>query len=430
MSMNCPPCSSENAELFRKPALVRKERFLGQVMLAGPASTPFTVALAGACLAALMAMAFLVEVPSKLNAPGILLPVGGLTSVTAEQSGVIGEVLVKPGARVAAGSPLMTVLVDRMLANGDGSFEARAQSAGRQSQILRLRRQQERIAFETRLESLHLRKAALEMTLGPLAERRRNAERQAELAAGAHRRLMALAGTGHVALREEETAEVRLLQARAALGQLESERIEAQSAIDLLDREIMTERAAFEALDLGLAMESERLADRALELNSLTRQSIVAPMSGQLADVLAVSGDAVSAGTLLATLHQADTPIEARLYLSSQYAGRAEPGQEAVLKLPTFPSRQFGVLRGTLERITSAPLEPGEVRLVPNLFEPVYEARVTLERQYMDARGRHWRLRPGLSVEATILESRRTLIGWLLDPLTRGGGAPDSKAIG
>ena len=167
-------------------------------------------------------------------------------------------------------------------------------------------------------------------------------------------------------------------------------------------------------------MESEKLADRTLELDSLARQSIVAPTSGQLADVLARPGDAVSAGTILATLHRSEAPIEARVYLSSQFAGRAEPGQEAVLKLPTFPSRQFGVLHGRLESITAAPLEPRDVRLVPNLFEPVYEARVTLERQYMDAKGRRWPLRPGLGVEATIVESRRTLIGWLLEPLSRG----------
>lgn len=427
--MNSPSQSSMNADLFRKPALRRKERFLGEVMLAGPASTCLAVTLAGGCLAALMAVAFLVEVPSKLNAPGVLLPVGGLSSVTAEESGVIGEVLVKPGVKVAVGSPLMTLLVDRMLTTGEGSFAIRAQSATRQRRMLEMRRRQERKAFESRLESFRLRKATLESSLVPLVERLRNSERQAELAAGAHRRLSSLAGIGHAALRDAESAEVRLLQAQAALSQLESERIETQSAIERVARDLEIEQAAFEALDLSLAMESARLADRTLELDSLARQSIVAPINGQLADVLARPGDTVSAGTILATLHRSETPIEARVYLSSQFAGRAEPGQEAVLKLPTFPSRQFGVLHGRLESITAAPLEPRDVRLVPNLFEPVYEARVTLERQYMDAKGRHWPLRPGLGVEATIVESRRTLIGWLLEPLRRGADASDSSSI-
>ena len=69
------------------------------------------------------------------------------------------------------------------------------------------------------------------------------------------------------------------------------------------------------------------------------------------------------------------------------------------------------------------------MRLVPNLFEPVYEARVTLERQYMDAKGRRWPLRPGLGVEATIVESRRTLIGWLFEPLSRGAGSAESNTF-
>ena len=97
-------------------------------------------------------------------------------------------------------------------------------------------------------------------------------------------------------------------------------------------------------------------------------------------------------------------------------------GQEAVLKLPAFPSRQFGVLRGTLTEMTSSPLEAHAIRLVPNLLAPAYEARVRLQQQHMQAKGRRWPLRPGLGVDATIIETRRTLFRWLMDPLIRGGG--------
>ena len=105
-----------------------------------------------------------------------------------------------------------------------------------------------------------------------------------------------------------------------------------------------------------------------------------------------------------------------------KWPGERKRDQEAVLKLPTFPSRQFGVLRGKLVKMTSTPLQPHDVRLVPNLLSPVYEARVKLERQHMEAMGRRWALRPGLSVEGTIIETRRTLISWVLDPLIRGAG--------
>ena len=98
--------SSQTAGLFRKSSLAKQHRrFLGEVVLAGPASTFCAVALAGGCLTALISIAFVLEMPSRLNAPGVLLPVGGLTSVQAEQSGVIERVLVESGATVAAGSP-------------------------------------------------------------------------------------------------------------------------------------------------------------------------------------------------------------------------------------------------------------------------------------------------------------------------------------
>lgn len=423
--------SSQAASLFRKSSLVKRHRrFLGEVVLAGPASTFCAVALAGGCLTGLLSIAFVLEMPSKLTAPGVLLPAGGLTSIQAEQSGVIERVLVESGSTVAAGSPLMTILLDRRLADGAGSYARRAESTARQRRLLSDRRRQERLAFEQRLESMRLAEAGLKSTLGSLAERARNARRQAELAASDHRRLKALAETGNVALRDMEPAELRLLQAQATLSQLLAETAEAQTSTQRIARDMETERASFEALDLSLAMESERLADRAVELDSLTQQSIVAPMHGTLADVLASPGDTVAAGTVLATLHRPDSEMEARLYLSSEVAGRVEKGQEAILKLPTFPSRQFGVLRGRLVEMTATPRNPREVRLVPNLLTPVYEAKVELEKQDMEAMGRRWPLRAGLSVEGTIIETRRNLISWVLEPLIRGSGTPAANTTG
>ncbi len=428
MSNSLPVGSPELANLFRTTSLAnRQQRFLGEVVLAGPASTPLTVAIAGVCLATLITLTFVIDIPARLHAPGVLLPVGGLAMVGAEQSGVVGQVLVEAGATVAAGQPLITLMVDRRLEDGAGSFETRLESTARQTKMLRLRREQERVALEAKLESMRLRQSALQSTLVSLKERSRNTARQVELAHIDHRRLAELALEGHVALRDVEPAELRLLQAEATLNELKSQQIEAQTAIERVTRDMAFETASFEAIDLSLAMEFERLASQAVELDGLARRAIVAPMDGQVIDVLVSPGDMVTAGAVVASLHRSNSPIEARLYLSSLVAGRAEPGQEAVLKLPTFPSRQFGVLRGKLIEMTSTPMDPGAVRLVPNLLTPVYEARVELERQHLHAMGRRWSLRPGLSAEATIIETRRTLISWLLQPLIRGSGAPDTN---
>ena len=428
MSNSLPVGSPELANLFRTTSLTnRQQRFLGEVVLAGPASTPFTVAIAGVCLATLITLTLVIQIPARLHAPGVLLPVGGLAMVGAEQGGVVGQVLVEAGATVAAGQPLITLMVDRRLEDGAGSFETRLESTARQTKMLRLRREQERVALEAKLESMRLRQSALQSTLVSLKERSRNTARQVELAHIDHRRLAELALEGHAALRDVEPAELRLLQAEVTLNELKSQQVEAQTAIERVTRDMAFETASFEAIDLNLAMESERLASQAVELDGLARRAIVAPMDGQVIDVLVSPGDMVTAGAVVASLHRPNSPIEARLYLSSLVAGRAEPGQEAVLKLPTFPSRQFGVLRGKLIEMTSTPMDPGAVRLVPNLLAPVYEARVELERQHLHAMGRRWSLRPGLSAEATIIETRRTLISWLLQPLIRGSGAPDTN---
>ena len=423
MANHPPRRSDEDPGLFRENALANQQhRFLGKVLLAGPASTPFAVLMACACLVALIVLAFVIQVPSRLHAPGVLLPVGGLTTIPAEQSGVIDEVLVKPGDIVAAGSTLMTLVVDRTLADGIGSYQTRSASAAHQKQLLLERRARERNAFDARMRSMRLEETALNSTLVLLRARCKNAARQVELADADYRRLKTLASQGHAASRDVEPAELRWLQAMALLDQLRSRQIETEAAAGRISQEMVAERQSFQALDLNLEIESERLAERAVELDGLSRRAVVAPMRGQLADVLVSAGKPVNAGNALVTMHPPGAEMEARLYLSSAAGGRAEAGQEAVLKLPAFPSRQFGVLRGTVTEMTSSPLEANAIRLVPNVLAPAYEARVSLEQQHMHARGRRWPLRPGLGVDATIVETRRTLIRWLLDPLIRGAG--------
>ena len=423
MANHPPRRSDDDPGLFRENALANQQhRFLGKVLLAGPASTPIAVLIACACLVALIALAFVIQVPSRLHAPGVLLPVGGLTTIPAEQSGVIEEVLAKPGDIVAAGSTLMTLVVDRSLAEGNGSYQTRSLSASHQRQLLLERRDRERNAFDARMRSMRLEEAALKSTLDLLRARGKNAARQVELADADYRRLKTLASQGHAARRDVEPAELRWLQAMALLDQLRSRQIETESAAGRISQEMVAERQSFQALDLNLEIESERLAERAVELDGLSRRAVVAPMRGQLADVLVSAGKPVNVGNALVTMHPPGAEMEARLYLSSAAAGRAEAGQEAVLKIPAFPSRQFGVLRGTVTEMTSSPLEPDSIRLVPNVLAPAYEARVRLEQQHMQAKGRRWPLRPGLGVDATIVETRRTLIRWLLDPLIRGAG--------
>ncbi|MCY3988698.1 MAG: HlyD family efflux transporter periplasmic adaptor subunit [Gammaproteobacteria bacterium] len=415
--------SREDPGLFRENALSnRRHRFLGKVLLAGPASTPLAVLIACACLAALFALAFVIQVPSRLHAPGVILPVGGLTTISAEQSGVIEDVLVGPGDMVESGSTLMMLVVDRTLADGIGSYQTRSLSAAHQRHLLLQRRDRERNAFDARMRSMRLEQAALGSTLELLEAQAQNAARQVALTAADYRRLKTLASLGHAARRDVEPAELRWLQAMALLDQLRSRKIETKASAGRISQEMVAESQSFQALDLNLEIESERLGERAVELDGLSRRAVVASTRGQLADVLVSAGKPVNVGDALVTMHAPGAEMEARLYLSSAAGGRAEAGQEAVLRLPAFPSRQFGVLRGTVTEMTSSPLEAHAIRLVPNLLAPAYEARVMLEQQHMQTRNRRWPLRPGLSVDATIIETRRTLIRWLLDPLIRGAG--------
>ncbi len=140
-------------------------------------------------------------------------------------------------------------------------------------------------------------------------------------------------------------------------------------------------------------------------------------------------GQAVQAGQTIATLVpvQGNQPIavEAHLFAPSRTAGFLKTGQTVYLRYAAYPYQKFGLHSGSITAVSSTPFASNE--LPPNLAaqlmaqngsnEALYRISVTLDAQSIRSYGDTIALKPGMTLEADVLQERRKVWEWALEPL-------------
>lgn len=82
--------------------------------------------------------------------------------------------------------------------------------------------------------------------------------------------------------------------------------------------------------------------------------------------------------------------------------------------MAAFPYQKFGDVLGTVVYVEQSPVFSPST---PPNAEPVYKIIVSLDRQSINAFGKHHQFLTGMTLEADIRQDRRKLISWLFDPV-------------
>jgi hemolysin D len=176
------------------------------------------------------------------------------------------------------------------------------------------------------------------------------------------------------------------------------------------------------------------LAQDLIKAEQRTRlQLLTAPVDGvvqQLA-VHTVGGIVTPAEPLL-VLVPAGTQLEIEAKVSNRDIGFVEAGQDAEIKVVTFDFTRYGLLHGQVLSVSQdavgrdaldethdkAQHREDEPR-APRDEEPVYIARVSLDRTQMQVENKFVNLSPGMAVTVEIKTGTRTIMSYLLSPLRK-----------
>lgn len=112
------------------------------------------------------------------------------------------------------------------------------------------------------------------------------------------------------------------------------------------------------------------------------------------------------------SLVPADTGLEAEVFLLNKDSGFVYAGQEAEIKIESFPFTKYGTIDGKVVHVSPDAIEDEQRGLI-------YPARVLLARETMQADGKTIRLTPGMAVTAEIKTGKRHLVEYILAPIKR-----------
>jgi hemolysin D len=177
------------------------------------------------------------------------------------------------------------------------------------------------------------------------------------------------------------------------------------------------------------------LAQDLIKAEQRTRlQLLTAPVDG-VVQQLAVHtvGGVVTPAEPLLVIVPVGSHLEIEAMISNRDVGFVEAGQEAEIKVTTFNFTRYGLLHGrvlTVSRDAIGRDNPQDQKRdkgqdqenpqqAPRNEEPVYAARVSLDRTQMQVENKLVNLSPGMAVTAEIKTGSRTIMSYLLSPLRK-----------
>ena len=408
----------------------QSSQWLGSIRIGRPPSFSLLTVVALVLLSGLLAFAFLGEISRKARVSGVLLPTGGLIGLSAPQSGTVAELLVKEGDEVAAGQPLLRIRAERRLAQGDvallnsQALAQRRQSLDTERFLQQQQARQRADALQDRLRSLQ---AEERQAQGELESSRQ----RAILAQKSLDRYKELARNGYVSAVQEQQKQEELLdlqmRERSAERNLQALQRDAQAARADLAANETSLRTALAQIDRSLAS----LRQEANENEARGAALVQAPQAGKVATLSVRAGQSVQEGQgLLSLVPKADSgpasaDLEAQLFAPSRTSGFVQPGQQVWLRYAAYPYQKFGMARGRVVAVSQAPLTAQELpsgqgpslQVAGSANEPLYRIRVALDRQDMQAYGASLPLKPGMSLDADVLQQRQKVWEWVLEPV-------------
>lgn len=423
--------------LFREEVLDHSfNNGYGPIRVAQPISSRVMVACASFFALALISFAIFGQVDKRSVVNGITQPSRGSLAIVAPNGGVLVKQFVSEGTIVRAGDPLFEISTARQNTSGELTSLIGLQLRARKDSIeteRRNRREQdsEKAAdLDDRLRNLDLQEAEITSEID-LAKRRRALGQKT---VDQYTSLQAVRFASPAQLQEKQE---QLLDLDSRVSALVRSHMQLQASRMGLEteRKELLRRSQIDMLQLDRAEAS--LRQESVENEGRRSSIIVAPAHGTLAGVTYKPGQGILNGQVLATvvsraIDDSSNDLEIHLYVPSRTVGFIAAGQTVLLRYQAYPYQKFGLQRGTVVQVGETPFAPGELpsniaatilgnaqqsATGPANNEALYRITVQPENQYVRAYGKHQLLKPGMSLSADVIQERRHIWEWIINPV-------------
>lgn len=406
----------------------RRSQSLGAIRVSSHVHSSKIVVAASILTALYIVFAYSVEVSRKAVTPGIIVPQFGTVQIASNVSGYVQARLTEEGAAVKAGDPLFVIVSDRATAEGNASVLIATNLAERQT-LIDKEKKNRRADSIARLTTTQTRLQMLDTEVSQLESEIALAEQRTQLAKDSHARFSGLEKEGYVSALQTQSKLEEFLDAQSKVHGLRRALLATQK-----ERESVKDQAkdiSFQLEDTLIQLDKERAqVNRELYDNETRKgQIIVAPESGTISALYISRGAAIQPGQNVAAI--IPTPAGGKdsgwlfgeLYASTKTAGFAKVDDEVWIQFSALPYQKYGMSKATITNISESPigaqeLPQGQAQALisaANTNEPLYRIKVKIKKADIFENGT--KLKPGMTLQASLVQESRAIWEWMLEPL-------------
>lgn len=411
-----------NNQLFRPAALnARRTKLLGDIVLVRPVSFAFLTMVTFVVAVAIVAYLIWGTYTKRTTVVGQLVPTCGLVQVYAPQSGIVLEKHVTEGQRVKQGEVLYVLSCDRKSNPRGGTqayicnlIKAMQQSLHAEKDRTQRLQQEKESALSQKISTLQDEVAALN---NQIADQRS----LVKLAGNTVQRYKRLLAEKYISKEQFQQKQENLLNRRAQLESLRRQQITAINELKNQQNNLaelpLKNKNELVQIDNNLNNAAKELA----QSEAKRRLVVVAPETGTATAVVAQIGQTFGTTRPLVSIVPMGARLQARLVAPTSAVGFIKVGETVLLRYQAYPYQKFGHYRGRVVSVSKTALPNDQIdalgRIAGGSGEPMYLIIVALCRQSIKAYGKPQPLQAGMLLQADILQDRRRLYEWALDPL-------------
>jgi HlyD family secretion protein len=392
----------------------------------------------------LLSWAAISELDIVARAEGKLIPQTHLKVVQPFEDGRIEKILVQEGQTVKKGQPLL--LMDTRFSQSDtNKIEADLAMARLQLRRIdaelairpfRLKDQDEKAMFNAVKSQLTAHQQAHQSSLAEQSAVLEQSQKQLKAKTVELKKLQELlpiqkeAEAKYIKLSKEGyAANLQVLEKKQARIEVENDLKSQQFIIESLEAQIREAKEKLQSIKSNyqqkLYDEKAQVRQQLIQLEQEqdkqhyrnTLMELKAPQDGVVMELAThTEGTVIPSGSVVMRLVPQNDPLKAEVYVNNQDVGFIASGQTARVKLASYQFQKFGMINGTVERISADAIEPKEVNETQAL---TYKTLLVLNQQQLERDGRVFDLRSGMHVTAEIMLGKRTVLEYLLSPIQK-----------
>lgn len=414
-----------DTRIFRIEAQdAQRTRTLGEIVLIRPLSFAFLTAFSVSMALCVVLFFVFGSYTRRTSVDGVLVPDTGLVKLYAPESGIVLKKTVVEGQHVTRGQVLYTISTDlQSVAEGQTQAAIIAQARQRKTSLqqeiekTRLLQQDERSTLLARIASLRAQLAHIDDQL--VSQGNRTA-----IAVDAAARYQNLLKQDYISTDQAQQRQADLLDQRAKLNGLQRDHASMAQTLTEASNDL-TGLALKQQNQLSEINRSVIDVDQTLIESEAKRQLVItAPESGVATAVIAEPGQTIDSAHPLASIVPVDAHWQGHLFVPSTAVGFIRVGDSVLIRYQAYPYQKFGQSRATVRSVARTALPAAELSTAGSVAQDpgiasgtFYLITVALQSQTVTAYGKSQPLQAGMSLQADILQERRRLYEWVLEPL-------------